>query len=60
MAITEATRPAFWVQPALAISNWQSTASRDRLAISQINPKTNTNPKTSAPPRLRGEIGGRQ
>jgi hypothetical protein len=32
MAIREATRPSFWVQPAPAISSWQ-------LAISQSNPQ---------------------
>jgi hypothetical protein len=54
MATTEATRPAFWVQPAPAISNWQ-------LAISKTDLKTNTNSQTSVPQCLRGRvsIGGR-
>jgi hypothetical protein len=35
MAIREATRPSFWVQPAPAISKWQLA----QLAISQSNPQ---------------------
>jgi hypothetical protein len=45
MAMTEATRPSFWVQPAPAISSWQLAGnpaiSNWHLAVSQ----TETNPK---------------
>ena len=60
MATTESTRPSFWVQPTgtqqSALSNQPVQAiSTQHSAFSQ----SKTNPKTSAPPRLSGEIGGR-
>lgn len=52
MAITEATRPTSSVQQAPALSSWP-------LALGHTNLKTKNYPNTSAPPRFRGEIGGR-
>jgi hypothetical protein len=42
-----------------AVSNWQSTANWDRLAVRKNNPNLVIGANLSASPRRRCEIGGR-